>query len=163
MVLQAPVSDRESKMMESTYETNIENARGLRQSGQQMEYMPRNAFWAPITAKRFLDLHERGGADDYFSSDLSDEELIERLGHIGPLVKSALVVFSGSDEYVPSTVDSFTLTQRLVAAMNSNVSESVAKALYLPTANHNLSQGNGDMELFMNDVYKVLQDVENCH
>ena len=121
--------------------------------------MPRSAFWAPITAKRYLDLHDRNGADDYFSSDLTDTELMERLGHIGQAVDKALVVFSGSDEYVPSNVDSFALTQRLVAAMNSHVTEPVVEALYLASANHNLSESMGDLDLFLNPVYLVQEQV----
>jgi hypothetical protein len=144
--------------MESSYQVNIEYAIGLQKSGQEMEFMPRSSFWAPITAKRFLDLHDRGGADDYFSSDLTDAELMERLGHVGQLVDKALVVFSGSDEYVPSEVDAFVLTQRLVTAMNSHVAKPVAEALYLASANHNLSEGSGDLELFLNEVYRVLKD-----
>lgn len=158
VALQAPCSDREGVMTESNYEKNIKYARSLKLSGQEMELMPRDAFWAPITAKRFLDLQDRGGADDFFSSDLSDEELVERLGHIGLLhktLKHVLVAFSGSDEYVPNHIDSLALTERLVEAMNTK-SGCVAKALYLPTANHNLSEGDGNIDIFVGEVSKLL-------
>lgn len=157
VALQAPVSDREGAMNQPDYAANIEYALELRRSGKEMEFMPRNAFWAPITAKRLLDLQERGGVDDFFSDDLSDEELIERLGHVGKLKNlELLVAFSGSDEYVPTNVNSESLTHRLVAAMNTH--GIVAKALYMPTANHNLSAGSGDMEQFVDFVSKLLHD-----
>ena len=66
-VLQAPVSDREHAMMESsTYQRNLEMALNWQKQGKEEELMPRQAFWAPITAQRFLDLQQRGGADDFF-------------------------------------------------------------------------------------------------
>lgn len=66
--------------------------------------MPRSSFWAPITAKRFLNFQEIGGADDVFSSDFADEELAERLGHVGSCkqVQSLLLAFSGADAMFPS-------------------------------------------------------------
>lgn len=37
--------------------------------------MPRDTMFdrAPVTARRFLDLYDKGGDDDMFSSDLTDE------------------------------------------------------------------------------------------
>ena len=57
-----------------------------------------------------------GGADDFFSSDFSHDELQERLGHVGntPSLRRCLVAFSGKDEYVPSTVDSRKLTNEQI-------------------------------------------------
>mmetsp|Transcript_11094 Transcript_11094/g.14595 ORF Transcript_11094/g.14595 Transcript_11094/m.14595 type:complete len:133 (-) Transcript_11094:1494-1892(-) len=124
--------------------------------------MPRSAFWAPITAQRFLDLQDKGGADDFFSSDYTDMELQERLGHVGQQTYEStglqvLVAFSGADEYVPSTVHTKHLTQRLCDAMNVHcVHRPVATSLYLPTANHNLSQGEGDATTFVAKVKELL-------
>ena len=157
VALQAPVSDREGAMNQPDYKKNIQYALELRHSGKDMEFMPRNTFWAPISAKRLLDLQERGGADDFFSSDVSDEELTERLGHVGKLRNlELLVAFSGSDEYVPTNVNAEALTDRLVAAMNTH--GFVAKALYMQTANHNLSMGKGDMEQFVDQVSQLLHN-----
>jgi len=61
IALQAPVSDREGAMAEPHYETNIAHAKKLQAMGQEEEMMPRNAFWAPITAARFLALKDVGG------------------------------------------------------------------------------------------------------
>jgi pimeloyl-ACP methyl ester carboxylesterase len=218
VVLQAPVSDREHAMFEDPerYKTNLALAEQLREQNKEDEMMPRSAFWAPITARRFLDLHGRGGSDDYFSSDYTDDELQQRLWHVGRRMsreteetssspppsllfsssssssaasspfsifrRKVLVAFSGSDEYVPSHVDSKALASRLVDAMNAGCLRttktsakssndgglpegtttdvtnvpSVADVLYLPTANHTLSEGPGDLEAFVGRVEELL-------
>jgi len=121
--------------------------------------MPRSAFWAPITAKRFVDLQSVGGMDDYFSSDFTDLQLKETLGYVSSdeelnKLQAVLVAYSGADEYVPTDrIDTRQLTQRLVNAMGT-----LAIPLYLPTANHNLSQGESD--LFLEKVGELLQKIE---
>ena len=162
VVLQAPVSDREHLQQEEGYTQHLEYAQTLQHEGKGDELMPRQAFWAPITVQRYLDLAERGGTDDYFSSDYSKDELIARLGHVGRLGHlQCLVAFSGADEYVPDHVDKVELANRLVAAMNTHCDDQpVAQALYLPTANHNLSQGPDDKKLFLDKVAELLHNVE---
>lgn len=163
VVLQAPVSDREDAMTRPEYQSNIDCAQSMLEQGKQDEMMPRSAFWAPITAKRFLDLQDRLGADDFFSSDLSDEELVERLGHVGQChsLQAVLVAFSGADEYVAQHVDTERLTQRLCDAMNHHRPKDdaapVAIPFYIPTANHNLSKSNGDATIFVDKVVELLQ------
>jgi hypothetical protein len=119
--------------------------------------MPRDAFWAPITAQRLLDLHLVGGSDDFFSSDFSDAELANRLGHVGVNCPAAMVAWSGSDEYVPATVDGEALMKRLASAMNSNGGQS-AKGLFMATGNHNLSLGPGDTDTFVAEICKLLKE-----
>lgn len=159
VALQAPVSDREHAMMEPNYKENIRIARQMKDSGGGDEMMPRSAFWAPITASRFLSLQDVGGDDDFFSSDLSDEEITKRLGHIGKWggENSAylLAAFSGADEYVPKNVDKVLLLERMCRAMNGSEvkresrERSVAKPLMLETGNHNLSEGQDDGDRFV--------------
>jgi len=166
VVLQAPVSDREHAMMDAeAYSKYLQVAQEMRQNGCASEMMPRDAFWAPITAARYLDLHEKGGADDFFSSDYTDEELNARLRHVGQVPdgskRTVLVTFSGSDEYVPDHVNSRQLTDRLLQAMNVDCekhtdSRPVAQGLYLPTANHNLSLAEGDAACFVAKVEELL-------
>jgi pimeloyl-ACP methyl ester carboxylesterase len=165
VVLQAPVSDREDAMTRPEYQSNIDCARSLLEQGREDEMMPRSAFWAPITAKRFLDLQDRLGADDFFSSDFTDEELIERLGHVGQCdsLQTVLVAFSGADEYVANHVDTETLTQRLCDAMNhhrlKDDAPPVAIPFYIPTGNHNLSESKGDATRFVDKVVELLHNV----
>ncbi|GKY91691.1 hypothetical protein MPSEU_000140900 [Mayamaea pseudoterrestris] len=162
VALQAPVSDREqAQLQDERYESNIDLARSMRDNNKGDEMMPRQTFWAPITANRFLDLQEYGGADDFFSSDYTDEQLEERLSHVGSRRdRKVLVAFSGADEYVSSAIkDSQLLLNRLVNAMNAAcpADEPVAKGLYLQNGNHNLSQAPGDGEMFVQAFAELLQ------
>lgn len=162
VALQAPVSDREGAMAEDGYVQNLSKAKNLVQDGNGQEMMPRSTFWAPITAQRFLDLQEKGGADDFFSSDYTDEELAERLQHVGIAPSSdlqVLVAFSGADEYVPSHIDKSLLTDRLVAAMNSKCpsDKPVAHTLYIETGNHNLKEGPEDGKSFVGKLAELLK------
>jgi pimeloyl-ACP methyl ester carboxylesterase len=168
-VLQAPVSDREHAATSPQYAHFLSLAQDMRHQNKLQEMMPREAFWAPITAERYLDLHERGGKDDYFSSDYSAEELIERLQHVSAFGErtddtsdsrrfQCCVAYSGADEYVPDHVDKAALTQRLVDAMNHGSSSPIAHPLYLPSSNHNLSNHEQEREQFIHHIVQLLQD-----
>ena len=161
VALQAPVSDRESiTLSPGDHSTNLEHAQSLLSQNKGDEMMPRSAFWAPITASRYLSLFSLNGDDDFFSSDLTDEELYDRLGHVGDVGKETglhlLAAFSKKDEYVPPAVDRDVLLKRLVCAMNGNES-GVARGLMLETGNHNLSEGEGDKEMFVDAVGELLK------
>jgi len=128
--------------------------------------MPRSAFWAPITASRFLSLQDVGGDDDFFSSDLNREEMEDKLGHIGKVGEeyglNVLVAYSGDDEYVPEFVDKEQLVDKMCFAMNSQCSSSsvkVARPFMIPTGNHNLSKGEGDAERFVEAVGEMLSNL----
>ncbi|KAL9186267.1 hypothetical protein ACHAXT_005505 [Thalassiosira profunda] len=172
VALQAPVSDRESLYMNpGDHSSNISHARALASAGKGEEMMPRSAFWAPITASRYLSLFDvrsatglPGGEDDFFSSDLTDEELQGRLGHVGKIGTETglhlLAAFSKKDEYVPDSVDTDLLLKRMVDAMNGESSgRAVAEGLILENANHNLSQGRGDKEEFVDAVGRLMEQV----
>jgi pimeloyl-ACP methyl ester carboxylesterase len=178
VVLQAPASDREQPMSgdnRATWEQNVQIAHDLVAQNKGDEMMPRHVFWAPITAQRFLDLQQIGGADDFFSSDFTENELVERLGHVSLLANDedknesessslkVLVAYSGADEYVPSHIDKRLLTNRLVDAMNHHSvarGEVVAQGLFLETANHNLSEGAGEAETFVQKIAELLRQVK---
>lgn len=164
VALQAPVSDREGAELIDGHSTNLNAAKKLVNEGNGREMMPRSAFWAPITAQRFVDLNEKGGADDFFSSDFTDEELAERLRHVGSNRHKlkVLVASSGEDEYVPSHIDKVSLTDRLVKAMNTDcgdMGEPVAERLYLDSGNHNLSESPQDGKRFVRKVAELINDL----
>ena len=134
--------------------------------------MPRSAFWAPITASRYLSLLDVNGEDDFFTYDLTDEQLRERLGHVSQRGRrlDLIAVYSGKDEYVPSFVDKDILLKRLVKAMNNdNVEDDEddaesgeckggnARGLMLEDANHNLSESEGDGSRFVAAVGELLR------
>jgi triacylglycerol esterase/lipase EstA (alpha/beta hydrolase family) len=59
-ILQAPVSDREHfKANLPGFETYLNLAIQLRKEGKGDELLPRDAFWAPITANRFFSLSSK--------------------------------------------------------------------------------------------------------
>lgn len=158
--LQAPVSDREDAASREGFSENLHHATDLVESGKGNEMMPRKAFWAPITAQRYVDLNARGGTDDYFSSDYSDDELKSRLQHLGSYCDlKVLVSQGGANEYIPSHVDIPLLTSRLVTAMNSKCdpAKPVAQKLYLPTGNHNLSSDQKAAKDFVDTLAALLK------
>ena len=162
VALQAPASDREGAELEAGHASNLSLAQSLVDDGKGEEMMPRSAFWAPITAQRFVDLNAKGGTDDFFSSDYTDAELAERLRHVGRNRQNlkVLVAFSGADEFVPPHVDKKALTERLAAAMNIDCEEEgkdVAEPFYLETGNHNLSEGPNDGKLFVAKVAELIR------
>jgi len=123
-----------------------------------------NGFVSIIrTASRYLSLFNVNGDDDFFSSDLSDEDLRERLCHIGNLGKATglrlLAVFSGKDEYVPETIEKKVLLERLVTGMNNGEvgNNGAARGLLLENANHNLSDGSGDKDVFVKELGNLLR------
>jgi len=124
VILQAAVSDREALHFledETEIAQYIELATVMRSRGDEDEFMPRAAcklFDAQcITASRFLSLSGRLTPDDLFSSDLTDEELEQVLGHVGRVTPDILVMLSKEDEFVPSHLDTEKHCQRLATAL----------------------------------------------
>jgi len=168
VALQAPVSDRESASVHPNPRADeyLELAQNTVNGDGAQEMMPRDSFWAPITAQRYLDLFVKGGKDDCFSSDYTDDELAQRLDHVGQPPESSsslqvLVAYSGADEYVPSHVDIPALMERLVTAMNCKAgSEPVAHGFCLETGNHNLSEGPNDGKRFVDKFAELLKNIK---
>ncbi|CAI5998571.1 unnamed protein product [Closterium sp. NIES-64] len=157
-ILQAPTSDREcmeqqaregGKDTEDAFEEMKQAAQAMIAGGRGAEMMPRSADpLAPITANRFHSLASMGGDDDMFSSDFSDEELKERLGHMGAW--PCLVILSGEDQYVPRALDKEKLLQRLCAAIGG------ATAALIPGADHSLSNTVDEAVTTITDFIKEL-------
>jgi len=148
VILQAPVSDREALPLTSSgpsseLEASLRTFRGIATAmiaeGRGNEVMPRAAsdLLGPphaVTAYRFDSLTGRMTDDDMFSSDLTDSELRAKLGHV---VVPALLVVSVDDEYVPKTVDSRVLAQRMAGAMGAAFG-GLAEVLPIDQAGHAL-------------------------
>jgi len=83
VILQAPVSDREYRATLPETAEMIDLAAKMITEGRGMDLMPREANPdAPITAYRYHSLCSYMGDDDMFSSDLSEDQLRQRLGHM---------------------------------------------------------------------------------
>lgn len=112
-ILQAGISDREA-MLEwlgsDVYNHSVQVAREWVAEGRGEDVLPLSVtgdvFGAPASARRWLSLAspDMEGEDDFFSSDLPEEKLEGTFGRVGretPL----LLLYSGSDQYVPAHVD----------------------------------------------------------
>lgn len=131
-ILQAPVSDREFRATLPETAGMIDMASKLISEGQGSELMPREANQdSPITAYRFHSLCAYMGDDDMFSSDLSDDQLKQILGHM--CNTPCQVIYSMADEYVPDYVDKKALAQRLCRALGG------AEKVEIEWGNHSLS------------------------
>ncbi|OJJ42469.1 hypothetical protein ASPZODRAFT_20439 [Penicilliopsis zonata CBS 506.65] len=131
-ILQAPVSDREAlsllmapgQLREAIQAaqaiSSAENGKDKDKDGRKTTLPPHllPSFMAvPMTAYRFLSLASpnHDGDDDLFSSDLTDAQLARTFGAI-PAATPLCILYSGSDQFVPDTVDKEALVQRWIAA-----------------------------------------------
>ncbi|XP_022973669.1 UPF0613 protein PB24D3.06c [Cucurbita maxima] len=130
-ILQAPVSDREYRATLPETAAMIDLASTMINEGRGLDLMPREADPSPITATRYYSLCSYMGDDDMFSSDLSDDQLRMRLGHMANT--PCQVIFSMGDEYVPEYVDKKALVDRLCKAMGG------AEKVEIQHGNHSLS------------------------
>ncbi|GAB4843463.1 hypothetical protein Ancab_013425 [Ancistrocladus abbreviatus] len=131
-ILQAPVSDREYRATLPETAAMIDLASKMISEGRGSNLMPREANPdSPITAYRYHSLCAYMGDDDMFSSDLSDDQLRTRLGHMSNT--PCQVIFSMSDEYAPEYVDKKALVERLCRALGG------AEKVEIEWGNHSLS------------------------
>ena len=119
-ILQAPASDRESLVMTmepELYRSSCIAAQKMVDEGNGDEILPTretgNVWPAPCTARRWLSMASpnHDGDDDYFSSDLKDEQLEKTFGRL-PKRTMLCVLMSEDDEYVPKSVDKEGLIER---------------------------------------------------
>ncbi|GAV54976.1 hypothetical protein ZYGR_0AS02990 [Zygosaccharomyces rouxii] len=114
----APVSDREGQDPKDLQKLNPK-AQEMVANGQGNEMLPMEyasyVFDTPITAYRWCSLHVKGGDDDYFSTDLSQEFFASTFGKID---KPFLVAYNELDEYVPKNVDKPELLKKWQSVSN---------------------------------------------
>jgi pimeloyl-ACP methyl ester carboxylesterase len=117
VILQAPVSDREYLSTLDTTTERLQLAQKFVEDGKGDDVAFRMVEFdgAAVTASRWLSLAGAGGDDDMFSSDLSDDDLKERLSGLRSV--PTLVMLSGQDEFVPERVDYEDLGRRIAAAI----------------------------------------------
>jgi hypothetical protein len=157
-IIQAAVSDRESfftTMDPDIIRSACAKAQSMVDDGDEDEILPsadiENLFPCPISAKRFLSLASpnHDGDDDYFSSDLTDDQLMKTFGSL-PSSSPICILLSGSDEYVHPDVDSAKLLARWIEIAKSGkgkVDENNSGVV--KGATHNLA---GNPESVVNDL-----------
>ncbi|KAK4212776.1 esterase lipase [Rhypophila decipiens] len=121
-VLLNPVSDREFAafaLPHDILEESIAAAKSMIDAGEGDEIIPRKllppVFSSPVSAYRWWSLAAKGGDDDFFSSDMTDEEICKKFES----VKNRPIIFlpGEKDEMVPPTVDREALLDRWIAAV----------------------------------------------
>ena len=157
IILQAPVSDREA-IGKSLPEAHVHEANQLAlkmcREGKDKDAIPnrltKSVFGRiAITARRWVDIASpapyHDGADDFFSSDLQDDRLKNTFGKL-PATSPLLILYSGDDDGVPSSIDKRRLVQKWmhitetyggsVDGVNGGVVEG---------ASHNLNNQSGEI------------------
>ncbi|KAG9240769.1 hypothetical protein BJ878DRAFT_270761 [Calycina marina] len=159
-IIQAPASDREAIVMTmdpSQYLHSVAVATKMVEDGGVEEIVPRveinGVMPAPVCARRWLSLASpyHDGDDDYFSSDLKDEQLMKTFGAL-PKGSPICVIFSGEDEYIPKTVDKQGQIKRWAeVAKNGEGRVDEESSGVVDGASHNLA---GNPEAVVNDLVK---------
>lgn len=123
-IIQAPCSDREAFLDilgNDQYTALNARAQEMVNAGNEEEVMSFKGYdeifpGVPVCARRWLSLTspDGTGSDDYFSQDLSEEQLARSFGSL-PAKTPLCVLFSGQDEFAKQ-VDKPALLTRWIAA-----------------------------------------------
>ncbi|KAK5124052.1 hypothetical protein LTR85_002249 [Meristemomyces frigidus] len=162
VILQAPVSDREAihnHLPEAFIHEADQLALEMCREGHEKDMMPARLTQPlfntsiAITARRWVDIASPGpdhtGADDYFSSDLPDERLMTIFGKLPPSTP-LLILYGGSDESVPPSVNKDTLVFRWIKSVQEGGGQvDRLNGSIVPDATHNL---NGIPEPVVRDL-----------
>lgn len=166
-ILQAPISNREVLQVSGADSQAAADLRKFRAEAAKMiregcgqEAMPRAAARVfglrhAVTAYRFDAMTGRMADDDMFSSDLTDEELSERVRHVAV---PTLIAASLDDERVPAGVDVRRTTERLQKAMAADLVGSV-DTVFFKEGGHRLRSAAGQSE-FIEAVISFLEGLE---
>jgi hypothetical protein len=159
-ILQAPASDREAMVLAmdpKVYEESCKVAQEMVDAGDGEEILPskasNNFFPAPVSARRWLSLASpnHDGDDDYFSSDLTDDQLTKTFGKL-PSRSPLCILFSGSDEYMPKTLDMAELVKKWIGVVQKGSGKAdEGNSGVMEGASHNL---NGNPEAVVQDLVK---------
>ncbi|KAL2066878.1 hypothetical protein VTL71DRAFT_1302 [Oculimacula yallundae] len=112
-IMQGVVSDRqalEKDLDPALYARSCAAAKAMIEAGDGDEILPpktmNDFFEVPVSAKRWLSLAspDHDGDDDFFSSDLSDEQLAKTFGTL-PKETIVCILHSGNDEFVDPKLD----------------------------------------------------------
>ncbi|RKF72535.1 UPF0613 protein PB24D3.06c [Golovinomyces cichoracearum] len=154
-IIQAPVSDREYLVMSldpQIFEQSCLEAQAMVDSDKDQEIIPYrkeiyDIFPCPISAQRWLSLASpnKNGDDDYFSSDLTTEQLMNSFGKL-PTKTPICILISGADQYMPPSIEKNTLLTRWTNIITKSGGKyDPAHSGVIKDATHNLSDNNKDV------------------
>lgn len=104
-----------------------------------------------VSANRWLSLASKGGHEDYFSSDLSDEIMAKAFAPLKDSGTRALFVYSEEDQHVPKYVDKGRLLERIKEYAGAKI-----ETVLLNDANHNIGAASAQKE-FAERVVQFIQ------
>ena len=174
VIFQGSVSDRETLTMSlphAEYEAACQHAQKYIDEGRGEDILPfsitESSFTsAPVSAKRFLSLASPGplhaGEDDYFSSDLADERLEKTFGVLRSTGTRICFLFSGSDQYVPDSVDKVKMVERWHDYVRNGSSVVDEASGVVDGATHTLSEGGKGLEDLVKRVIGFLERLESA-
>ncbi|KAK8050875.1 hypothetical protein PG993_002260 [Apiospora rasikravindrae] len=160
-ILQAPACDRAALLMEmgaDKLDQTVEKARGLIAEGKSEERMPIGSippgiFDVPISADRFYSLAAKDGGDNYFDPEYTDDQARPFWQRFE---KPLLILHSGNDEYVPSSVDKVGQIQQWKTLCRPGVASDLSGTI--PNADHRVEKPPGEAEKWLVDtVVKFLK------
>eukprot|EP01130_Rhizamoeba_saxonica_P008835 TRINITY_DN3580_c0_g2_i1.p1 TRINITY_DN3580_c0_g2~~TRINITY_DN3580_c0_g2_i1.p1 ORF type:complete len:286 (+),score=51.85 TRINITY_DN3580_c0_g2_i1:53-910(+) len=158
VILQGPVSDRQ--FYESMdVKGSVKIATDLVNSDRGNELMPVETDEVPITAYRFHSFTTRLSDDDMFSTDLTEQELINKLGHISV---PCLIAFSENDEFVPEgcKVGIPILGATMCKVVTEVGKSELCKVVYIDNANHAITNTEG-IDKIVHEVGLFIDEVEH--
>lgn len=149
-ILLSGISDREAfavNLPRSTYDHSVKVAQEYVDDGRGRDCLPSSItgsiFPGPVSAKRWISLMSPGpdhaGEDDYFSSDFDDERLRGTFGKIGGTETPISILFGGSDEHVPESVDKDKLVSRWIKIIADGGGVVDEDSGVIPDATHTLN------------------------
>jgi len=158
IILQGPVSDREYLRTLPNNEELLSLAYDMIVNNMGDELMPRNnnMMRIPITAERFFSLAGERTSEDLFSTDLTENEFINKLGHIDI---PTLIVYSLKDEYIPDNIKHKIPTtaeiMKKIIGKNSNICD----ILLLEEANHAIDNNETSINIFVKKCVEFLDQL----
>ncbi|KAI1769057.1 DUF1749-domain-containing protein [Hypoxylon sp. FL1150] len=160
-ILQAPVADRialAEEMGEAGLNDGLKIAKELIASGKGYEWMrPENLSpsyrGTPISAARWYALGAVDGEDNYFDPGLPDHAIKP---HWERIDKPLLILHSGSDEFIPSSVDKDALVQHWRNFCRPGIASELSGII--PGAGHRVEEPASE-EWLVSTVIKFLRSV----
>ena len=171
-IFQASASDREclaSLLAPDDYQSACAVAQSYISEGRGEDILPfkmtASIFQtAPLSARRWISLASPGpnheGEDDYFSSDFDDERLNKIFGKLGKMGKRVSFLYSGSDQYVPSTIDKSKLVENWHEHVTRGGGIIDEASGVVPNASHTLKEGGQPLEDLVGRVIGFLERLE---
>ncbi|KAL7626396.1 hypothetical protein AAE478_003168 [Parahypoxylon ruwenzoriense] len=179
-ILQAPVSDRGAaaqEIGEQKLDDGLGVAKELISSGRGHERMPREHLpasfyntpisasrWYALGANEYVTRHLTSGAyvsnphdsgeDNYFAPDLPDDVAGSYWGRVD---KPILILYSGNDEFVPSSVDKDALVKHWRTLCRPGIASELSGTI--PGAGHRVEEPEAE-EWLVNTVVKFLQSIK---